>query len=140
MRPPQSILAKPSAAACWRSAFAGVVSGVARFGIFVKLDDTGADGLIPVSRLGHEYFTYDDDSRTLTGEHSGRVLRAGLRAKVKLEEADPLTGGLLFELLEVDGKALPASRKGRRNRSAPKGQARGKVKHRKITTKARRKR
>ena len=121
------------------SAFAGVVSGVARFGIFVKLDDTGADGLIPVSRLGREYFRYDEDSRTLTGEHSGRVLRSGLRAKVKLAEADPLTGGLLFELLEVDGKPLPSSRKGRHKRPAPRGKARAKVKHRKISRKVKRK-
>ncbi|MCF6273790.1 MAG: ribonuclease R [Rhodobacteraceae bacterium] len=122
------------------SAFAGVVSGVARFGIFVKLDETGADGLIPVSRLGHEYFTFDEDSRTLTGEYSGRVLRAGLRAKVQLVEADPLTGGLLLELLEVDGKALPTSRKGKRNHTASKGKARAKQKHRKLQTKAKRRR
>lgn len=121
------------------NAFAGVVSGVARFGIFVKLDDTGADGLIPVSRLGQEYFTFDDDNRTLTGEHSGRVLRAGLRAKVKLVEADPLTGGLLFELLEVDGKALPSGRKGKTRGATPKGKARGKIKHRKFKGKAQRK-
>ncbi len=122
------------------SAFAGVVSGVARFGLFVKLDDTGADGLIPVSRLGQEYFIYDEDSRTLTGEHSRRVLRAGLRAKVKLEEADPLTGGLLFELLEVDGKALPAGRRGKKNRSVAKGKARAKNRHRKLKSGAKRRR
>ena len=121
------------------SAFSGVVSGVARFGIFVKLDETGADGLIPVSRLGHEYFIFDEDSRTLTGEHSNRVLRSGLRAKVKLEEADPLTGGLLFELLEVEGKALPSSRKGKKRGAKPKGKARGKIKHRKFKGKAQRK-
>lgn len=121
------------------SSFAGVVSGVARFGIFVKLDDTGADGLIPVSRLGHEYFNYAEDHRTLTGEHSGRVLRSGLRAKVKLVEADALTGGLLFELLEVDGKALPSSRKGKRRGAAPKGKARGQIKHRKFKGRAQRK-
>ena len=121
------------------SAFAGVVSGVARFGIFVKLDDTGADGLIPVSRLGQEYFTYDEDSRTLTGEHSKRVLRAGLRAKVQLAEADPLTGGLLFELLEVDGKALPAGKKGRKKYTSPRGKTRAKVNKRKISRKVKRK-
>jgi len=122
------------------SAFAGVVSGVARFGIFVKLDDTGADGLIPVSRLGHEYFTYDDDSRTLTGEHSRRVLRAGLRAKVQLAEADPLTGGLLFELLEVDGKTLPTPRRGKKKHPVAKRKAQGKIKSRKIKTAAKRRR
>jgi len=122
------------------SAFAGVVSGVARFGIFVKLDDTGADGLIPVSRLGHEYFTYDDDSHTLTGEHSRRVLRVGLRAKVQLAEADPLTGGLLFELLEVDGKTLPTPRKGKNGKPVAKRKAQGKIKSRKMKTSAKRRR
>lgn len=122
------------------SAFAGVVSGVARFGIFVKLDDTGADGLIPVSRLGHEYFVYDDDSRTLTGEHSRRVLRAGLRAKVKLAEADPLTGGLLFELLEVDGKTLPTPRRGKKTGPVAKGKARNKIKSRKLKSSGKRRR
>ncbi len=91
--------------------FAGVVSGVARFGLFVKLDETGADGLIPVSTLGREYFVYDEEARTLMGEHSRKVLRAGLRARIKLLEADPLTGGLLFELLEIDGKPLPRGAK-----------------------------
>ena len=118
------------------TSFAGVVSGVARFGIFVKLDETGADGLIPVSKLGQEYFVFDEDHRTLTGEHSRRVLRAGLRAKVSLKEADPLTGGLLFELLEVEGKALPASRKGKKHGSAAKGKSRAKIKHRKFKAKS----
>ncbi len=119
--------------------FSGVVSGVARFGIFVKLDETGADGLIPVSRLGREYFTFDEDSRTLTGEHSRRVLRSGLRAKVRLAEADPLTGGLMFELLEIDGKPLPLGEKGKSRKSAPRGKARAKIKRSRIIKKKSRK-
>ena len=121
------------------SDFSGVVSGVARFGLFVKLDETGADGLIPVSRLGREYFTFDEDHRTLTGEHSKRVLRAGLRAKVRLAEADPLTGGLMFELLEIDGKPLPSGAKGKGKRSAPRGKARSKIKRSRMVKKAKRK-
>ncbi len=119
--------------------FAGVVSGVARFGIFVKLDETGADGLIPVSRLGREYFNFDEDSRTLTGEHSKRVLRSGLRAKVRLAETDPLTGGLMFELLEVDGKPMPSGAKGKGKYNAPRGKARAKIKRSRIVKKAKRK-
>ncbi|MBL4806179.1 MAG: ribonuclease R [Rhodobacteraceae bacterium] len=118
--------------------FSGVVSGVARFGIFVKLDDTGADGLIPVSRLGREYFTYNEDNRTLTGEHSKRVLRSGLRAKVCLTEADPLTGGLMFELLEIDGKPLPSGPKGGRKFSKPRGKARAKIQRSRIVKKKKR--
>ena len=96
--------------------FEGAISGVASFGLFVRLDETGADGLIPVSHLGREFFRYDDDLQTLTGADSGRVLGLGMRATVRLAEAAPISGGLIFELLTVDGKKLPsgASRTNRR--------------------------
>ena len=94
------------------SEFEGTVSGVARFGLFVKLDDTGADGLVPISSLGREFFLYDADSQTLTGERSRRVIGLGQRVMVRLAEAVPITGGLLFELLEVEGRKLPTPPKG----------------------------
>jgi ribonuclease R len=89
------------------SEFEGTIAGVARFGLFVRLDGTGADGLVPISSLGREYFRYDADAQTLTGERSGRSLGLGQRATVRLAEAAPITGGLLFELLEVEGRRLP---------------------------------
>jgi ribonuclease R len=89
------------------SEFDGTIAGVARFGLFVKLDETGADGLVPISALGREYFTYDPDSQTLTGEKSRRVIGLGQRVTVRLAEAVPITGGLLFELLEVEGRRMP---------------------------------
>ncbi|MBB5221503.1 ribonuclease R [Amaricoccus macauensis] len=96
------------------SEFAGTISGVARFGLFVKLDETGADGLVPISAIGREYFVYDPDSQTLTGEKSRRVLGLGQRVMIRLAEAAPITGGLLFELLEVEGRAMPTPPKGSR--------------------------
>jgi ribonuclease R len=45
--------------------FSGRISGVQRFGLFVRLDETGADGLIPIRALGREYFHYDEGSQTL---------------------------------------------------------------------------
>ncbi|HRO12979.1 ribonuclease R, partial [Amaricoccus sp.] len=87
--------------------FEGTTSGVARFGLFVKLDETGADGLVPISSLGTEYFRYDADSQTLTGERSHRTIGLGQRVTVRLVEAAPITGGLLFELLEIDGRRMP---------------------------------
>ena len=85
--------------------FEGRISGVGRFGLFVKLADTGADGLVPISSIGREYFHHDADSQTLTGERTGRVLAIGMHARVRLSEADPVTGGLIFELLEATGVA-----------------------------------
>jgi ribonuclease R len=87
--------------------FEGKISGIARFGLFVKLTETGADGLVPISTLGREYFTHDADAQTLTGDKSRLVLRLGQRATIRLAEAVPVTGGLMFELLAVDGKPLP---------------------------------
>lgn len=97
--------------------FEGHVSGIARFGLFVKLDETGADGIIPLSSLGREYFHFDADSSTLKGEHSGLVIGLGMRATVRLADAAPVTGGLSFELLTLADKPLPKGRGHKRRRS-----------------------
>ncbi len=96
--------------------FEGRVSGVARFGLFVKLDETGADGLVPISSLGAEYFRHDEARAALVGEKSGKTITMGARACVRLMEAAPLTGGLLFELLDAEGFGRPG-------RSGPRGPA-----------------
>jgi ribonuclease R len=96
--------------------FAGTISGVQSFGAFVRLEETGADGLIPVRTMGHEYFRYDREAQTLTGAESGTRIALGARVTVRLTEAEPLTGGLLLELLEIGG-AAPARRGARSCRS-----------------------
>ena len=101
------------------SEFPGRISGIAKFGIFVKLDESGADGLVPMRAVGNEYFHYDRESGTLMGEDSGRIIRLGQRALVRLADVTPVTGGIELELLELDGKAMPASR-GHTTRPAPK--------------------
>ncbi len=87
--------------------FEGKISGIARFGLFVRLHETGADGLIPISTLGREYFHHDEAAQTLTGEQSRLVLKLGQPVTVRLAEAVPVTGGLMFELLAVEGKPMP---------------------------------
>jgi ribonuclease R len=110
--------------------FGGRISGVARFGAFVRLDETGADGLLPIRSLGHEYFHFDAEAQTLMGSDTGMTIGIGDRVKVKLAEAVPVTGGLILELLEHDGQARPQNaRKGRRNPS--KGRKIGQSKARK---------
>ncbi|NBW06620.1 MAG: ribonuclease R [Caulobacteraceae bacterium] len=79
--------------------FDGRITGVTRFGLFVRLEETGADGLVPVSSLGDEYFTHDDRAHALVGERSGQRYTLGRAVQVKLKEATPVTGGLLFEML-----------------------------------------
>jgi ribonuclease R len=79
--------------------FQGRISGVTRAGLFVKLSDTGADGLIPIRTLGTEYFNYDETRHALVGSRSGAMHRLGDVVDVRLVEAAPVAGALRFELL-----------------------------------------
>ena len=90
--------------------FSGRISGVQRFGLFVKLDETGADGLIPIRSMGREFFHYDEASQTLTGSDSGQIIGIGQKVLVRLAEAVPVTGGLTLELLSIAGAALKQGR------------------------------
>ena len=85
----------------------GRISGVARFGAFVRLDETGADGLIPIRSLGREFFHYDREDETLMGSDTGLTIAPGQRVTVRLAQATPVTGGLELELLALDDQALP---------------------------------
>jgi ribonuclease R len=90
--------------------FQGRISGVTRAGLFVKLDDTGADGLVPIRSLGTEYFDYDETRHALVGSRSGAMHRLGDVVDVRLVEAQPIAGALRFELVS-EGQILPPGRK-----------------------------
>ena len=87
--------------------FTGRISGVTRFGLFIRLDETGADGLIPISRLGGEFFIHDETAHALVGERSGAHWPLGLPVEVRLVEATPVTGGLLFDMLSDPVQGAP---------------------------------
>jgi ribonuclease R len=115
--------------------FDGRITGVTRFGLFVRLSETGADGLVPVSTLGGEFFVHDERQHALVGDRTGARWQLGRRVEVRLKEATPLTGGLLFEMLSDPEPAdpnAPAPRLGIRGRSGrpvpPKGAPRGGLK------------
>lgn len=122
------------------SEFTGRISGVARFGAFVKLDETGADGLIPVRTLGREYFEHNADAQTLVGSDTGFSISLGQRVTVRLAEATPITGGLLLELLTVEGKALPKGRSRGRGKPSQRRPNRSAKRSAKIKRKVSRKR
>ena len=111
--------------------FTGRITGVTRFGLFVRLSETGADGLVPVSSLGDDYFVHDEASHALVGERTGVRWRLGRVVEVRLKEATPITGGLILEMLsepEVrDPKARPPrpAFRGRGNRAGPSPGPRG---------------
>src|SRR5262249_2878648 len=90
----------------------GRVAGVTGFGLFVGLDEAGADGLVPISPLPADFYDHDEASHALVGRRWGRTYRLGERVAVRLVQAEALTGGLLLELIEGsnDAESLPLIR------------------------------
>jgi len=105
------------------ASFDGRIGGVNRAGLFVKLDDTGADGFIPASTLGGDYYRYDEAAHALIGERTGESWRLGDKVHVKLVEAAPVAGALRFELLSA-GRVVATAGRASKRRGAPFGASR----------------
>ncbi|MDB6176757.1 ribonuclease R [Paracoccus sp. Z330] len=119
----------------------GRISGIQRFGAFVKLDETGADGLLPIREIGREYFHFDADAQMLVGADTGLEIGIGQRVTVRLAEAIPVTGGLTLELLELEGNKMPkGGRKGRGGATPRRHSTKARLAEIKRATKRRRKR
>jgi ribonuclease R len=78
--------------------FAGRVTGVTKSGLFVMLDEYGADGFVPVRTLGEEYFQYDEGAQALIGTRTRSGFRLADKVEVKLVEAQPLAGSMTFQM------------------------------------------
>ncbi len=102
--------------------FSATISGVTRSGLFVKLDETGADGFVPAFSLGRDYFVHVEAEQAMIGEKTGERFRLGDPVEVKLVEALPMAGSLRFEMLsggDIPDNAAdhhPVPRKARRGR------------------------
>jgi ribonuclease R len=90
--------------------FQGRVSGVTKAGLFVALPTYGADGFVPISTLGTDYFHYDESRQALIGERTSLGYQIGDPVDVKLVEAIPLAGALRFEILSEGRKLGIATR------------------------------
>jgi ribonuclease R len=84
---------------CVGAEFAGRISGVTRSGLFVRLADTGADGLVPAATIGEDYYRHHEDQHALIGDRTGEAYRLGDEVRVRLVEAIPTAGALRFEML-----------------------------------------
>jgi ribonuclease R len=93
--------------------FPARVSGLVRTGLFVRLSETGADGFVPASSIGHEYFVHDEVRHALIGEDTGLAYRLGDLVEVRLVEAIPTAGALRFEMLS-EGRPIGPRPKGAR--------------------------
>ncbi|GGE79158.1 ribonuclease R family protein [Sphingomonas prati] len=91
------------------------ITGVRAFGFFATVQEIGGDGLVPVSTLGAERFTFDEAAQALVGDESGDRYVSGQLLKLRLVEADPISGALRFEPVE-GANHLPHRRHDSRDR------------------------
>jgi len=80
--------------------FGAKVSGVSRFGLFARLDENGADGIIPISTLPDDYYFHDEKRQALVGRRTKLVFRLGQPIAVQLTMADRITGSMAMKLVE----------------------------------------
>uniref|UniRef100_UPI004024F208 ribonuclease R family protein n=1 Tax=Collinsella intestinalis TaxID=147207 RepID=UPI004024F208 len=83
----------------------GTVSWISDLGAFVRLDATGAEGLIRMNALGTEWWDFDDVRLTLTGDSTGTKVGLGCRVVVEVASVNVLRGHLDLKLLHVSGSA-----------------------------------
>jgi ribonuclease R len=101
------------------------ITGVQPFGFFATVEGLGGDGLVPVSTLGREYFRFEESSQSLVGEESGETFASGRRLKLRLAEANPVSGGLRFELPDGSGPPARSGPGARRDGRPPRQGRRG---------------
>jgi ribonuclease R len=94
--------------------FAARISGVTRFGLFVTVTESGASGLVPVSTLPDDFWFHDEAEQSLSGRRTRLVFRLTQPVEVRLAEASPVTGGLVFHVLQGDPRHHPGQRSRRR--------------------------
>jgi len=123
--------------------FEGRVTGVTASGLFIRLEETGADGFCPASRISDEYWGYQEAAQALVGDRSGKRYELGQPVTVRLDEVTPLEGGLLLDIISDPRPRRPGEklqprtrgkrfdrRKGSGNMNRGKGKAGGKGKRR----------
>jgi ribonuclease R len=93
--------------------FKGRISGVVSAGMFVVLTDTGADGFVPASSLGKDYYAFDPARHALVGTATGETFQLGDDVEVKLMEVAPIKGGLRFEIVSAGKTGKPIKRMAR---------------------------
>ncbi len=78
------------------------ISGVTRFGLFVTLSATGASGLVPLSTLPDDFWIHDEATKSLTGRRTHMSFHLAQTLDVRLVEASPVTGGLIFAVVATE--------------------------------------
>lgn len=79
--------------------YAGVISGVSEFGIFVELEGNKCEGMIRLRSLTDDFYHFDKDNYAIEGKRTGKVYRMGDELTIKVKRADLVKKQLDFELV-----------------------------------------
>jgi ribonuclease R len=93
--------------------YAGYVTGVQAFGLFVELDDIYVQGLVHVSSMADDYYQFDEKGHALRGENTGKVYRLGDRVEVQVVRVDLERRQIDFALVDVLERARAGQGRGR---------------------------
>jgi len=113
--------------------FPGKISGVTHFGLFISLNETGADGLVPISTLPDDYYIHDAASHALVGQNRGKKFQLGDSVVVRIADADAATGSLALRLAEhadITARDLVERPRGRKGQGKRRGSSPGDRSHR----------
>ena len=94
--------------------FEGRISGITNFGMFIRLDDTGADGMVPLRSLDDDYYVFDEEKQQLVGRRTKKTYRLCLPVKVKLVECKPLAGQMRFDIVSAETVRAPKKSGGKK--------------------------
>ena len=113
--------------------FAGIVTTVTSFGLFVELTDVYVEGLVHVTALTNDYYHFDSVAHTLTGERSGLCFRMGDQVRVSVARVDLDDRKIDLQLLGAPankgaGQPLPKHKRGAAGKASGE-KARSKSKH-----------
>ena len=111
--------------------FSGRISGVIKSGLFVQLDNTGIDGFVPVSKIGFDYYLYQEATHSMIGEASGEGFQLGDNVEVKVAEVVPYSGSIRLDILSDGRKIQQVSTRKKRNGGKADGHRRRRGRRRK---------
>ncbi len=93
----------------------GIIVSLTGFGAFVRLEDGGADGLMPLCALPDDFYNYDEQAQRLEGRHNGWQFNVGMHVRVKVTEVTPVSGGILVEWVEGGLQNYQQRQKGKKH-------------------------
>jgi ribonuclease R len=94
--------------------FDGLIISVTKFGMFVELTDLFIEGLVPLSTLSDDRYTYHENTREIVGQHNRKIFRLGQKVRVLVDRIDPVEKKIQFALLEEEKPRQPKRKKKKR--------------------------